>query len=131
MYRSLSVALVLTALTTVACGNLSRPSVTDWEPAWEAAVAGVPSQTALGNPPSRQLCDDAVAFLRASEEGLVPTPDRAIDATVEEWLDVAKDAFFECPPASSRMPDFAAVYSELARLEAEVAVVLEMDRSAG
>lgn len=122
---------MVTALVAGACGSLSRPSVADWEPVWAAALTGIPSSTALGDPPSRQLCDDAVAFLRSIEDDLSPTPDRAIDATVEEWLDVAKDAFFECPPSSREVPDLATAYRELDRLEAEVAVVLDMDRSDG
>ncbi|MDH3517829.1 MAG: hypothetical protein OEM66_02770 [Acidimicrobiia bacterium] len=120
--------LLALVLGVAACADLTRPSIGDWSAQWVSAVAGIPSRSELGDPPSRQLCDDAVGFLRSAEEELIPTPDAAIDGVVEEWLAVSKDAFFECPPTSPAVPDFASAYAELARLQAEVEVVLEMDR---
>lgn len=122
------VLVLFPAVLVSACAGVTRPSVAEWEATWMDAVASIPSQQELGEPPSRQLCDDAVAFLRMAESTLLPTPDLAIDATVEEWIAVAKDGFFECPPASAAIPDFEFVYWELLRLQAEVEVVLDLDR---
>lgn len=62
---------------------------------------------------------------------LFPTPDPALDPVVEEWVRVAEDAFFECPPSSASIPDLASAYAELQRLEAEVEVVLRIDTADG
>jgi hypothetical protein len=81
----------------------------------------------LGDPPDRQICGDALAELRAIQPELFPTPDLALDETVTQWVSIAEDAMFECPPSSARIPTLADAYAELARLEAEVAAVLDID----
>jgi hypothetical protein len=68
-------------------------------------------------------------FIRSNREELFPTPDLAIDNTVTDWVEIAEDAFFECPPNNEQIGSFFEAFEELARLQAEIEVVLEMDRS--
>jgi hypothetical protein len=65
--------------------------------------------------------------VRSESGDLFPTPDLAIDDVVTDWVRIAEDLLFECPPASQRVPSLEYAYGELARLEAEVATVLAID----
>ena len=114
-------------LVLAACGGEDRPAVADWQPAWEAMVARMPTAQELGEPPDRSVCSDALGDMRSTRASLFPTPDAAMEPVVREWVRIAEDALFECPPSSDAVPDLDAAYNELERLEAEVAVVLELD----
>jgi len=115
------------ALIASACAS-SRPSVDEWQPTWDRAVTGIPEQSTVGENPPRTLCDATLVHLREIRPDLSPTPDLAVDDTVRDWIDVAEAAFFECPPASQQVASFAEAYKIMARLQAEVDLVLDMDR---
>jgi hypothetical protein len=91
----------------------------------------VPSAAELGDPPDRALCSAALGVLRTKSAELSPTPDLAIDSVVTEWVRVAEDLLFECPPSSDRIPNLAFAYDEMLRLEVEVEAVLAIDDPAG
>jgi len=110
-----------------ACAT-SRPSVEEWQPTWDRAVSGIPDQAVVGENPPRALCGTTLVFLREIRPDLSPTPDLAVDDPVREWIDIAEGAFFECPPASQQVGSFAEAYDLLGRLQAEVDLVLDMDR---
>jgi hypothetical protein len=118
-----AVALIASACATV------RPSVEEWQPAWEDITAAIPPQAVVGENPPRALCNNVLASLREGQADLFPTPDLAIEDTVKEWVKVAEDAFFECPPDNDEIGSFAEAYAELLRLEREVELVLVMDRT--
>lgn len=121
-------AVVAFALVAFAVRMRSeRPAVADWEPTWEITTEAVPSLATLGTPPDRAACGRALGKLRSVQSDLFPTPDLAIDETVREWVAIAEDAMFECPPSSRDLPDLAEAYAELARLEAEVAAAIDFD----
>jgi hypothetical protein len=110
-----------------ACGGDARPSVEAWVPAWNRIVEAIPTPEELGNPPERAVCSTALGVVRSESGDLFPTPDLAIDDVVTDWVRIAEDLLFECPPASQRVPSLEYAYGELARLEAEVATVLAID----
>ena len=128
--RSLVLAVAL-MIVGAGCGGEDRPSVAEWRPVWEAVKAEVPSAAELGEPPDRGVCSEALGVVRSMSEDLSPTPDLAIDGVVTEWVRVAEDLLFECPPSSDRIPDLAFAYSEMLRLEAEVEAVLAIDVGGG
>jgi hypothetical protein len=107
-----------------ACGNRERPSVSDWRPTWDAIVDRLPSSSELGSPPDQEVCSRALGELRSLSPDLIPTPDLAVEQAVQEWVRVAEEMMFECPPSSDRIPDLESGYAELDRFEAEVDVVL-------
>lgn len=119
--------LVALVLTVAACSGTTRPSVAEWEPGWMTAVEAMPSLERLGDPPDRDTCSQMLGLLRSSAPEIVPTPDPVLDATVKTWLSVAEDAMYECPPTSAEVPSLNVAYDELARLKAEIDVVLEID----
>lgn len=121
------VAMLLVALT--ACGDVSRPSVEEWRTVWNSVVNGIPTAAELGQPPDRSVCTSALAMLRERSQELFPTPDLAVDSVVREWVRIAQDAFFECPPSSAQIPSLEFALGELDRLEAEVEVVLDIDKA--
>ena len=121
-------ALVLAGVLVVAGCSSDRPSVDEWQPAWDQITAAIPGDAATAVTLSESACGDTLAFLRSHRAELSPTPDLAIDDVVTAWVEIAEDAFFECPPSNEQIHDFAEAYAELERLEAEVALVLEMDR---
>jgi hypothetical protein len=124
VFGAVLVALVLTA---AACSDSTRPSVAEWEPHWITTVEAMPSLERLGDPPDRDMCSHTLGLLRSKAPELIPTPDPALDATVKKWLSVAEEAMFECPPKSAEVPSLNVAYDELARLKAEIDVVLEID----
>lgn len=125
--RLLALLVVSVALTFSACGGSSRPSASQWESVWEGATGSVPAISELGDPPDRDICGHALGALRSLRPDLFPTPDLALEGVVEEWVTIAEDAMFECPPASHEVPNLVYAYEELARLEAEVDAVLAID----
>jgi hypothetical protein len=127
-YLSVVGVVVAIALVVSACATV-RPSVEEWQPAWVNITAAIPPQSVVGERPSRSLCNSVLASVRKGQADLFPTPDLAIDDTVKDWVKVAEDAFFECPPNNDEIGSFAEAYAELLRLEREVELVLEMDRT--
>jgi hypothetical protein len=119
--------LVALLLIASACSDSSRPSVSEWESAWAAAVDAVPSPDQLGDPPDRDTCSQALGLLRSIRTRLIPTPDPVLDPTVRKWISVAETAMFECPPTTAELPSLTVAYDELARLKAEIDVVLVID----
>lgn len=126
LFRVVAVVGLLSVLLG-ACGGDDRPTVEAWLPAWDRIVDAVPSPDELGIPPDRAVCSTALGVVRSESGDLFPTPDLAIDDVVKDWVRIAEDLLFECPPASQRVPSLAYAYGELARLEAEVATVLAID----
>lgn len=122
----MALALIL-FLMLPACTDRNRPTVEDWQPKWRAALAVLPDPSAIGVEPDGALCNETLAALRSIRPELTPTPDRAIDDAVQEWFQIAEDAFFECPPRSGPIGSFVDAYDELFRLEAEVNLVLGID----
>lgn len=47
----------------------------------------------------RDACESALATLRADREKLFPTPDKALDIAVTEWIDKAEQLTFDCDEA--------------------------------
>jgi hypothetical protein len=125
--RRVIVWIVLAAIALTACGS-DRPSVAEWQPTWERITATIPDEEAVADGLSVATCGEALAFLRSNRSELTPTPDLAIDDVVTAWIEIAEDAFFECPPDNEQIRDFSEAYAEMLRLEAEVELVLEMDR---
>lgn len=117
-------SLLAVGLVISACANQPRPTVAEWLPKWQAAVAAIPDEAAVGEDPPVGLCNDTLAALRAERPGLTSTPDLAIDNPVQEWFQIAEDAFFECPPHSDVVGSFSEAYMELSRLESEVDAAL-------
>lgn len=126
--RLLAPLFVVLLSLVVSCGGADRPAPAEWQTAWTAVIEGIPSEAELGTTPDRETCDAVLSFLRDSAAGLSPKPDAAIEDVVDEWVQIAEDAFFECPPREGEIASFADAYAELRRLEAEVATVLRIDR---
>ncbi len=123
----LLMALIVVALS--ACGA-DRPAVDDWQATWERISDAIPDEADLSATDSPQsICGETLVFLRANRADLLPTPDLAIDEVATQWIEIAEDAFFECPPRSEQIEDFAKAYAEMSRLQAEIELVLDIDRS--
>lgn len=116
--------LLLAAIVLVSCAE-SRPSAEAWQTEWNRVLTGIPSEVALENDAPRSVCEQGLVFIRQNRSALSPTPDVAIDDTVADWLDLAGAIYFDCPPP----PGFKNAYATLNRLEAEIAVVLEIDEA--
>jgi hypothetical protein len=125
------VAVLAALLIAAACGDTGRPELSEWEPVWESATSLMPLRTQLGDPPDREVCSRALGDLSAVVPELFPTPDIAIEGTVRDWVTIAEDAMYECPPSSAQLPDLDHAYGELARLEAEVDAVIIMEANGG
>ena len=107
----------------------SRPTVKEWQPTWETVVDAIPSESVIGESPPRAVCNETLGFLRSNRGSLFPTPDLAIDDAVGDWISIAEDAFFECPPNNEHVRGFSEMYQLLHRLQGEVELVLDMDRA--
>lgn len=116
-------------MAVAGCGADSRPSAEEWQTIWDGVVEGIPTAAELGEPPDQSICTSVLATLREESQELFPTPDLAIDSTVREWVRVAEDTFFACPPSSAQVPSLEFALGELDRLEAEVDAVLVIDET--
>lgn len=121
------VVVISLALLLGSCADQSRPDVTSWQTSWNEVVASIPAQSTVGEEPSNELCTQVLSTLRERRPSLTPTPDLAIDDAVQEWFQIAEDAFFECPPRSEVIGSFAEAYGEMSQLEAEINLVLDLD----
>jgi len=115
------------AIVTGGCSNASRPDVGEWRSRWLGVIDELPEEVELSGNAAEDVCAETLALLRSTSGDLLPTPDLAIDDTVRQWIALAEDAFFECPPQGGEINSFARAYAEMDRLQAEVAVVLELD----
>jgi hypothetical protein len=121
--------LVATLVVTVAIAGCAeeRPDPEVWQTTWDAVRDRLPPLEMMTGEPDQAVCSATLAMLREETPTLSPTPDLAIDDVVRDWIEIAEDAFFECPPRGEEIDSFEKAYGELERLEAEVAVVLEID----
>lgn len=121
------IVALLIVFAASACSGDQRPTNEEWEPVWLEAVGGFPTMDELGDPPDPDECNDALVSLREVAPGLTPTPDVSLDDPVRNWVNLAEEIVFECPPDGTGVASLEEGYRELARLEAEVAAVLGMD----
>jgi hypothetical protein len=122
---ALLAALVL-ALPLAGCAD-ERPDPEAWRTTWDGVRTQIPPLETMTGDRAQAACSATLAMLREETPSLSPTPDLAIDDVVRDWIEIAEDAFFECPPRGEEIDSFEKAYAELDRLEAEVAVVLELD----
>lgn len=127
-HARIAALVAATALVLASC-SATRPTVEEWQPTWDQLLAAVPSESVIGENPPKSICDETLAFLRSNQARLFPTPDPAIDDSVRDWVGIAEDAFFECPPRNEHVGSFTEAYALLARFESEIESVLEMDRA--
>lgn len=113
----------MVGLLISSCGQ-SRPSAEAWQQDWNRVLAIVPAEPAAGTDPATVGCEDVLAALRTEKETLLPTPDEAVDVTLNLWLEEAEGAFFECPPENG---GFEKAYDEMERLRAEIEAVLQIE----
>jgi hypothetical protein len=111
-----------------ACGGGDRPGADDWGPVWDRVTALIPAQDLAAESLSNEFCGQILAELRRSRGGLLPTPDLTIDDAVNLWMEIAEDAFFECPPQGEPIGSLAEAYAEMQRLEQEIDTVLRLER---
>ncbi len=110
----LGIILLLVGLTVAACTS-NRPSVSEWESDWHAAVGLIPDESFLDDDPT-EACQEVLVSLREQKETLFPAPDELVAASVRQWLEAAEGTFFDCPPADG----FSDAFARLDELEAEV-----------
>ncbi len=125
--RPAAIALVLLVASLSACSN-SRPTVDEWLPLWDQAVALIPSQAELGDPPSEDLCEQVLVNLREVSVDLALTPEETLDAAVDAWIGVAEQAFFECPPEEGEISNLDEAYEEMAQLQTEIDALVASQR---
>ncbi len=124
----LRIALVsaLVAIGISACNPSGRPTIAQWQPKWIEATEVIPAQSEIGTAPDPAVCESTIAALRTRSVDLLPTPDVAIDDSVRNWLEIAEDAFFDCPPrGDSGISSFDDAYAEMDRLASEIDLVLK------
>ena len=118
MLRRFPILVGLMCLVLVACGAPERPSLGVWVPMWESAQAELPEITNTG--PTFEQCSKALARLRELAPDLRPTPEDAIEETVDKWLAIAEETMFGCPEETGELKTFEAAYTELGRLADQI-----------
>lgn len=113
-------------LLAASCAE-DRPTLDGWQQEWERVSTGIPTRAELEADSSRAACEQGLALVQRNRTVLLPTPDVAIDDTVDDWLLLARGTYFDCPPPGG----FDEAYATLDRLEAEIAAVIAIDRDAG
>ena len=119
---------VLVVLVVAASCSDGRPALTEWRAAWNGLVQSIPDRSSFADGPDQELCSDTLVSIRIQESDVLPTPDAALDDVVRDWLALARDTFFECPP-SSGVRGFDEAYDELDAFRAEMeAGIVTLDR---
>jgi hypothetical protein len=124
--RSRTKALVATVLSIAifAAGcTAERPTFAEWEAIWSEARSALPDYSGEPIPPGD--CTDALATLRTLAPDLESVPDPALEGVVDQWLDIAEETMFECPPRQSGTASFEEAYEAMRVLELEVSAVLD------
>ncbi len=120
-----TVGLIGLGALLTACSEENRPSDAEWRVVWEERRAEFPDAAAILEE-GGELCDELVGRLRGDLPELVPTPDEALDAAVEDWIAHAETIAFECPDDPSELADR---FETLDLLSAEVDAGLAADRT--
>jgi len=120
-----SVVVAVLALILVGCGREARPELAEWETHWNRVVSQVPTIDDLDVDDPKPLCDQALALVREERVYLIPTPELSLDDPVDDWLNVADETFFECPPRSGDIQGFDEAYLLLDDYLAEVQAALD------
>ena len=124
MTRALA-AFLVSALLLAGC-TAEPPTFAEWETVWNDALTALPDYT--GDPIPEEACTAALVTLRELAPELESTPDNSLDGVVNQWLDIAEEAMFECPPRQLGAASFEEAYAEMHLLEQEVAAVLDQKR---
>lgn len=119
-------ALLLTAaLTLVGCAGQARPERAEWQQHWDRVIEQVPDLPDLQVEDPKPVCDAALSLVREERVYLIPTPEVSLDDPVDDWLNVADETFFECPPRSGDIQGFDEAYLLLDDYLAEIQAALE------
>ncbi len=113
-------ALVWAILFLATCGPPQRPRAAEWQMAWAEARALVPEASAFAGPDAVDVCEGLLASMRKASLKMLPTPNAALDHTVQDWIDVAEGLGYACPRRKEHEAAFATAMKELATLDAEI-----------
>lgn len=113
--------LLLVAALVASCGPSHRPDLAAWRVAWAAERADLPTADDLEGPDARTVCERLLVSSRTAPKRLLPSPDKALDRAVEQWIDRTGGLAFDCPGAEG---DAAAVRSAMQELD-EIAAEIE------
>ena len=108
--------LVIATLVLLAagCGGGSRPTMLTWQPDWETAVSH--SLPVDGSSVAQADCAEILAAASAARAQLDPTPDRALDNPINQWIVLAESVGADCLDH----PDIVGATSTLHDLEASI-----------
>lgn len=119
--------VVAALIMLVSCTSTDRPDIGIWNDRWETMTSIIPDQGDLGEPPDEALCRSTLAQIREKSDTIFPSPSVTVDDLAEEWVTVAEEAFFDCPPEGQDIHSFDDAYRELDRLERSVMAALGDD----
>lgn len=120
--HKLSALLVAIGLVFGACGEeaADRPAVTEWQPQWLGSRDLPPSPERIADD-GTEVCGDFLGEVRERRDGLLPTPDEALDEVVREWIAEAEALGLDC----EREGDLTERLDELERLADEIDAEIE------
>lgn len=119
------VTMLVLAVAVAGCQGESRPDAAEWQVHWDRVLAAVPTAEELESAEDpKPMCDEALTLVREERMNLSPAPEPTLDDPVEDWLNVADETFFECPPRSGDIQGFAEAYERLDDYRAEVDAAL-------
>jgi hypothetical protein len=120
------IAALLLTISIAACDSSDNDSDLErWRLDWQRVTSVVPEQSELGDPPDQDVCRSALAEIRAVEEDLPPAPTEGIDKLSNEWVAIAEETFFECPPQGPDIDSVEDAYGELQRIEDAIQAALD------
>lgn len=112
--------LIVLLLTVVACGSPNPPVDTWLSESWEPVASLVPEPS--GATPA--VCDHVLGDLRTFGSLVRPAPFPELGDAADAWVRQAENLMFDCA-ADLEGFDYQAEYEHLARLRAEVEVLVD------
>jgi hypothetical protein len=105
-----------------------RPAIAEWRNAWDDLEQSIPDRSSFADGPDQELCSDTLVSIRTQEPGVLPTPDAALDDIARDWLALARETFYECPPGTN-VQGFDEAFAEVDAFRAEMdAGIAVLDR---
>lgn len=123
--RQTRAVILIAALALVGCADGARPDRAEWQQHWDRVVEQVPDLADLEVEDPKPVCDAALSLVREERVYLIPAPELALDDPVDDWLNVADETYFECPPRSGDVQGFEEAYVLLDDYQAEIEAALQ------
>lgn len=93
--KALASIVAVTAVLCAACSDDSRPTISEWRPAWEATRDLIPDAATIEEQGS-DACSPFLGLVRERRAELTPAPTKTVDDAFADWAEEAEALGLDC-----------------------------------